>query len=129
MGDMLNSTERDETRSMTFSESIRVCLRKYAEFEGRASRSEFWWFVLFCLLIASALLYVSEAASSISLIAALMPILAAGARRLRDTGKSAGWLWFLLVPVGGIITLGILWAQPTMPPDSGDRQGVSNPSA
>jgi uncharacterized membrane protein YhaH (DUF805 family) len=42
----------------------------------------------------------------------LLPLLAVGARRLRDIGKSPWWQLFLLVPVGGIVILGILWAQP-----------------
>ena len=97
---------------MTFFESIRVCFTKYAEFRGRATRSEFWWFMLFVTLVASALLYVSEAWSNVFLVAILLPLLAAGSRRLRDSGKS-GWLQlYLLVPVGGIIMLGIWWAMP-----------------
>lgn len=47
-------------------------------------------------------------------IAMLLPFLAAGARRLHDIGKGAWWLLFLPVPVGGIITLGILWAMPVV---------------
>lgn len=37
---------------MSFTQAIRVCLReKFATFSGRASRSEYWWFVLFCALV------------------------------------------------------------------------------
>ena len=36
---------------MSFQESIAKCMANYATFEGRASRSEFWWFYLFCILI------------------------------------------------------------------------------
>jgi uncharacterized membrane protein YhaH (DUF805 family) len=97
---------------MTFYESIRTCLTKYAEFNGQASRSEFWWFTLFVILVASALAYLNENLSSIFLIATLLPLLAAGARRLHDCGKSAWWQLFLLAPVGGIIVLGIFWAMP-----------------
>lgn len=113
------SNARNEVTSMTFYESILVCLKKYAEFNGRASRSEFWWFALFILLVASALEYVSETLVSIFLIAILLPFLAVGARRLNDSGKSAWWQLFMLVPVGGIVLLGILWVQPTTlpPPD------------
>lgn len=101
---------------MTFFESIRVCFTKYAEFNGRASRSEFWWFLLFITLVASALVYLSEDIGSIFLIAVLLPMLAAGARRLRDSGKNVWWLLFLLVPVGGIVALGFLWALPPANP-------------
>jgi len=36
---------------MTFGESVSTCLCKYANFNGRASRSEFWWFFVFSLLV------------------------------------------------------------------------------
>ena len=106
------SNTSDKTIPVTFYESIRVCLTKYAEFNGRASRPEFWWFMLFVTLVASAFSLLSETASSIFLIAVLLPLLAAGSRRLRDSGKSAWWLLFLLAPVGGIVVLGFLWALP-----------------
>jgi len=112
MDNGINSTTQDETTPMTFYESILVCLKKYAEFQGRASRSEFWWFLLFVLLVGSALAYAGETFVSIFLIATLLPLLAAGARRLRDIGKSAWWLLYLLVPVGGIVLLGFYWARP-----------------
>ena len=105
---------------MTFTESILVCFKKYAEFNGRASRSEFWWFTLFIILVASALTYVSQALGSIFLIGTLLPLLAAGTRRLNDSGKSPWWQLFLLAPVGGIVLLGILWAQPTTSPQTDD---------
>ncbi len=112
----LNSNARNEGNTMTFYEAIRVCLTKYAEFTGRASRSEFWWFTLFVILVAGALVYLSEALSNVFLIAMLLPFLAAGARRLHDSGKSPWWQLFLLVPVAGIILLGFLWAlPPTIP--------------
>jgi uncharacterized membrane protein YhaH (DUF805 family) len=50
--------------------------------------------------------------AAIFLIAVLLPFLAAGARRLHDSGQSRWWLLFLLVPVGGIVGLGFLWAMP-----------------
>lgn len=103
-------------RSLSFAEAIRTCLRKYADFQGRASRSEFWWFALFVVLVTSALELAHEILAGIFLIAVLLPLLAAGARRLRDSGKDPWWLLFLLVPVGGIITLGILWALPPVDP-------------
>ena len=101
---------------MTFQESIRVCLTKYADFNGHATRSEFWWFMLFIGLVAGALTYMSEALSSVFLIAMLLPLFAAGARRLHDIGKSAWWLLFALVPVGGGVLLMILWALPQPEP-------------
>jgi DNA-binding CsgD family transcriptional regulator/uncharacterized membrane protein len=107
----ISSTSNGAT-TKTFYEAILVCFKKYADFNGRASRSEFWWFTLFITLVASALAYVSQTFVSIFLIATLLPLLAAGARRLNDSGKSPWWQLYLLVPVGGIVLLGYLWAQP-----------------
>jgi DNA-binding CsgD family transcriptional regulator len=122
MENVMKSSTRNEGDPLTFFESIRVCLSKYAEFNGRASRAEFWWFALFVTLVASALVYVSEALGSVFLIAMLLPFLAAGNRRLRDSGKSGWWQLFLLVPVGGFIVLGILWAlPPTIPLEDESR--------
>ena len=112
MENVLNSTAHQESTPMTFFESIVVCFKKYADFNGRASRPELWWFLLFIVLVSSALVYVSETLGSIFMIAVLLPLLAVGARRLRDSGTSPWWLLFLLVPVGGIVILGFLWAQP-----------------
>jgi DNA-binding CsgD family transcriptional regulator len=120
MENVLNSTVHIGTKPMSFQESILVCLKKYAEFNGRASRSEFWWFALFVILVASALAYLSETLVSIFLIATLLPLLAAGSRRLRDCGMSAWWLLFMLAPVGGIVLLGFLWAKPTIGPQPDD---------
>jgi DNA-binding CsgD family transcriptional regulator/uncharacterized membrane protein len=112
----LDSNSRNESGSTTFYESIRVCLIKYADFHGRATRSEFWWFFLFVVLVASAFSLLSKTLSSVFLVAILLPLLAAGARRLRDSGKSAWWQLFLLAPVAGIVLVGILWALPATNP-------------
>ncbi len=94
---------------MTFSESIRTCLTKYANFDGRATRSEYWWFVLFTFLVSVATGLVSEILSGLFTLAVLLPSLAVGVRRLHDIDKSG---WFLLVwfiPIIGWIVM-IVWA-------------------
>ncbi len=113
MDAVLDSNARNEGRMMTFFEAIRVCLIKYAEFNGRASRAEYWWFTLFVTLVTSALTYLSESVATVFLIAMLLPLLAVGTRRLQDIGKSGWWQLFMLVPVGGIILVWILCAMPT----------------
>ena len=115
MQDLLSVKAHDEATPMTFQESIRVCLAKYADFNGQATRAEFWWFALFVTLVVGALVYVSEAVASIFLIAVLLPLLAVGARRLHDIGRSGWWLLFALAPVAGIVVLLVLWAMPTQP--------------
>ncbi len=110
--DILKAEARNEGSAMTFPQAIRVCLTKYAEFNGRASRAEFWWFALFVTLVVGALGYLHENVAAIFMIAVLLPFLAVGARRLNDVGESPWWLLILLVPVGGLVALGFLWAKP-----------------
>ena len=114
--EVLNVEAQDEAGNMSFLEAIRVCLTKYAEFNGRAGRAEFWWFALFVVLVGGALAYLSEALSSVFLVAVLLPLLAVGARRLRDAGKSVWWLLIGLAPVGGIVVLAVLWSLPGTEP-------------
>ena len=85
---------------MTFQESVRVCFSKYADFSGRASRSEYWWFFLFIVLVGTATSFVSDYVSAIFLLGTLLPSLAAATRRLHDTQRS-GW-WQLAGPLGGV---------------------------
>jgi uncharacterized membrane protein YhaH (DUF805 family) len=93
---------------MTFGESISTCFAKYAEFNGRASRSEYWWWFLFTVLVSAATGIVSDILSALFSLAVVLPSLAAGARRLHDTNRS-GWLLLLwLIPFIGWIIL-IVW--------------------
>ncbi len=75
---------------MDFQTSVNTCLKKkFMDFKGRASRSEFWWFVLayvICAVILSMLhIYILMLLFG---LAAFLPISAAGARRLQDTGRT-----------------------------------------
>jgi uncharacterized membrane protein YhaH (DUF805 family) len=102
---------------MDFGRSISTCLSKYATFSGRASRSEYWWFVLFTILVSSvaqildALLAVSIGIAGLDLIATfalLIPSIAVAARRLHDTDRSGWWQLLLLIPLVGWIVL-LVW--------------------
>ncbi len=114
---------------MTFFESIKTVFRKYAEFGGRASRSEFWWFALFSALVSAALNALSASMSGamsgrmfeygatassvygyasfagVWSIAVLLPSLAVTVRRLRDAGRNWTELFWLLLPIVGAIIL------------------------
>lgn len=96
---------------MNFSDAIKTCFTKYADFNGRAKRPELWWFVLFCILVSLALSMVSDAVSGLFSLATLLPSLAVGARRLHDTNRS-GWLQLLwIIPVIGWIIVIIFLVQ------------------
>ena len=95
--------------------SVRTCLTKYADFNGRAARPEFWWFMLAQFVVGVILNMVSPMLGGLFSLAMLAPSLAAGSRRLHDIGKS-GWLQLLaLIPLVGWAIL-IYWdAQPGDP--------------
>jgi len=102
---------------MDFVTAVRRCLlEKYAEFDGRASRPEFWWFVLLCVIVnfLGGIVFRGWIMSLVSL-ALLVPSLAVGARRFHDINKS-GWLQLIgLIPIVGW-ALVIYWAaQPGEP--------------
>ena len=102
---------------MTFTDSIRTCFTKYADFTGRASLPEFWWWVLFILVASAALGTISDKLSGAFSVVTLLPQLAVGARRLHDTNRS-GWLLLLwLVPVIGWIILIVFFAQESKEPN------------
>ncbi len=93
---------------MTFVEAIKTCFSKYADFNGRASRSEFWWWVLFVFLVSAAMSMISPMLSGLFSLGVLLPNIAVGARRLHDTDRS-GWLQLLvIIPLIGWILM-IYW--------------------
>ena len=129
---------------MSFGEAVRTCFGKFATFDGRATRSEFWWFYLFTILVGFIgyipILILGLLASSadsgsgvaatfavisvvfviiwvLFVIALMIPTLAVGCRRLHDRGQS-GWLQLLLlVPCGNIVLL-VFWIMEGTPGDN-----------
>lgn len=95
--------------------AIAACFRKYATFSGRASRKEYWFFYLFYMImylvgtvIGASVAVSQDSVGSVNVIQLLfilpllIPQLAAGFRRVHDTGRSG---WFLLIPIYNIILL------------------------
>ena len=94
---------------MNFGESVSTCLKKYFVFQGRASRSEYWWFQL----IVSPSYYISTFLQNelsyfflgITLFT-FIPAISAGVRRLHDTNRSGFFLLISFIPfIGGLILL------------------------
>lgn len=98
---------------MNFGSAIAAGFRKYSDFTGVSSRSEFWWFQLFLVLVSAGASAISETLGLVLFLAVIVPYLAIGVRRLRDAGLPWGLLFLGLVPVLGTVTLVVLWVQPT----------------
>lgn len=96
---------------MNFQQSIEVCFKKYADFSGRASRPEFWWFMLFIFGGSFVLSYVSFWLNVLFVLGTLLPQVAAATRRLHDTGRSGWWQLIGVIPVIGWIVMLVLLAQ------------------
>ncbi|MFG1872552.1 DUF805 domain-containing protein [Micromonospora arborensis] len=103
---------------MSFVAAVKSVLSKYVGFTGRARRSEYWWFVLFTVLLgivaaildnALGLNFVEGSSSGvIGLIVSLvllLPGLAVAVRRLHDTDRTGWWVLIALVPIVGAIVL------------------------
>ena len=134
---------------MNFIQSISTCMRKYVTFSGRATRSEFWWFFLFTILINLAA--TSQASSfvpilldgqdmtenessyflnnffflylsTITSLILLLPSLAVAVRRLHDVGRSGLWI-LIAFTVIGIIPL-LIWYVT----DTKDEENVYGPN-
>lgn len=102
---------------MTFGESIKTCFSKYAEFSGRADRTEYWWFELFLLLLMIGAGMLNDTLTNLISLAVMLPSFAVGARRLHDVNKSGWWQLLYLIPIIGWIVL-IYWSsQPGSEPN------------
>ena len=90
---------------MDFVQAIKSCLGQYATFSGRASRSEYWWFFLFQVLVMVATSMLGDVINGIASLALLLPALAVGARRLHDIGRTGWWQLLLLSGIGFLVLL------------------------
>jgi uncharacterized membrane protein YhaH (DUF805 family) len=137
---------------MGFGEAIKTCFGKYASFTGRARRSEYWWFVLFYVIVGIILSVVdnaigwvtnfgsqaAEASASVTpflsgnvgalstiwALAVLLPSIAVTVRRLHDTDRSGWWWWIQLVPCIGFIVILVFMILDSTP---GDNRFGPNP--
>ena len=80
-------------------------LQNYANFNGRARRSEYWYFVLFNIIISIGIGFVGgfigfTLLSTIYSVGVLVPSIAVAVRRMHDVGKSG---WFILIPIYNLV--------------------------
>ena len=115
---------------MGFSQAVTLAFQQYFVFSGRATRAEYWWFVVFAFLggivcgITDGLMGTAGLVGTLFELAIFIPSLSLGCRRLHDINRSGWWqlLWLLLIP--GIIVL--IWA--ATPGDTGSNRFDGNNS-
>ena len=124
---------------MNFQSAIKSVLSKYATFSGRASRGEYWWWVLALVLLNIALQIVDgavvapllgfeafddDAGNPLGMLGALLlllPNLAVSVRRLHDTDRNGWWILLGMIPLVGTLVLLFFFIQPGT--DSENRFG------
>lgn len=107
---------------MGFGEAIQSVIGKYADFSGRARRSEYWYWVL-AVVIAGIVIEILLAISRplgliidvIWVLGTIIPNIAVLFRRLHDTGRSGWWWLIVFVPIVGAIVLIVFAAQDSHP--------------
>jgi uncharacterized membrane protein YhaH (DUF805 family) len=98
---------------MNFSDSIKLGFSNYVNFTGRACRSEYWYWVLFTVIVSIVTFVIdsvigASVTSTIWELATILPSIAIGVRRLHDTDRSGWWILLGLIPLVGAIIL-IIW--------------------
>jgi uncharacterized membrane protein YhaH (DUF805 family) len=116
------------------------CWRHYADADGRAGRPEFWYFTLFHALVLLSLVIIDNllglfgptvgigVLSGIYMVAAAIPSICVGVRRLHDTNRSGWWVLLSILPYIGALILYILLALRSTDGEN-DYGGEPNPSA
>lgn len=113
----------NQAAPLGFVDAVKRVINKYADFKGRASRAEFWWWTLGCFAV-SAVLSILTAITGFKLfsmisglfsLAILVPTLAVSWRRLHDTGRAGGWWFINLIPAVGLIIFIVFCAAPSEP--------------
>lgn len=100
---------------MNIQQAFQTCFRKYTDFTGRASRPEYWWFVLGYIVLAVIAGMLHRFLYLLVVLAFVVPLLAVGARRLHDVGKSGWFLLLGLIPIVGGLILLYFMVQPSQP--------------
>lgn len=127
-----SQTRNENGQLSLFALFLEALTKRYAQFSGRASKREFWGYMLFRMVAVVAIFFVAvimfainESLGSIFNllcwlfgIALVIPDLSVGVRRLHDTGKSGWWYLISVIPLIGWIWLIILWCQASVNEDN-----------
>ena len=87
---------------MNFQTAIRSGFMNYANFKGRASRAEYWWWALFTVILSILLSSIDDSFGNLGSLVTLLPSIAVAIRRVHDVDRAG---WFILVPIYNIILL------------------------
>lgn len=124
------NSKRLERENMTFGESIKTVFSKYVDFDGRARRSEYWYFTLFIFILDAVLWLLGHLVSakfgntlmSLVSLAIFLPSLGVAVRRLHDIGKSGWWVLLIITVIGSLLLI-FWWVQ-----DSQDGENEYGPN-
>lgn len=105
---------------MGFMDAVRTCLSKFIDINGRARRSEYWWFFLFNVLVQIVATVFDSALgmggpqsvgllAPLASLALLLPAITAGVRRLHDRDMSGWWMLIVFFPILGFIALIVIF--------------------
>lgn len=103
--------ENEQKNKISPIEAVKTGFIEFGNFSGKSTRYEYWWFLVFIVLVMAVATIIHEKVGMIVDLILLVPLVSAGTRRLNDAGESVWWQLFLLVPFGQIIVL-ILMAKP-----------------
>ena len=112
------NNEQLRPRKVSFGEAVQLYFANYVNFNGRASKSEYWWAVLFNYLVIFVLSMINESVGSIASLLLFLPTLSVSVRRLHDTGKAWYYYLFGCIPLAGFIILIVFFCQDSV----GDNQ-------
>lgn len=105
--------------NVTFVDAVKLFYSNYTNFNGRATRAEYWYAALFMLICYAVLLCLGKIGMilyGIFALANIIPSLSVSIRRMHDIGKSGWWILINLVPLIGGIWFIVLAATPSKEP-------------
>ncbi len=123
---LLQETDTSDVRFPNPVTVVKDCFVQFADFSGTASKYQYWWFLVFLLLISALAEIISPVLRQFVTVFLLLPFLAVGTRRLNDAGQNVWWQLMYLVPFGFVVVLFFMAKdsiQPTLsaPPTADSR--------